>query len=99
MYVDTKSYTFKEKWIVALETLLQLFAPVLVLFMVLAFIAGILAIGMWIFSGVVHFQEFVSWMSILVIVVVPILVLLGVFVRVFCGQFTQNLVDRFGKRR
>ncbi|AEK57920.1 hypothetical protein Atc_1271 [Acidithiobacillus caldus SM-1] len=78
---------------------MQLFAPVLVLFMVLAFIAGILAIGMWIFSGVVHFQEFVSWMSILVIVVVPILVLLGVFVRVFCGQFTQNLVDRFGKRR
>ncbi|AUW32585.1 hypothetical protein [Acidithiobacillus caldus] len=99
MYVDTKRYTLKERLIVALETLLQLFTPVLVLFMVLALIAGFLAIGMWIFSGVVHFQEFVSWMSMLVIVVVPVLVLLGIFVRVFWYQFTENLVDRFGRRR
>ena len=98
MYVDTNRYTIKEKLIAALEIVLQLFMPVIALFLVLCLIAAMLALGMWMFSGAVHFTNLLYWMCMIAIVLVPVLVLFGPFFRAFMDRVTENLVYRFGKR-
>ncbi|MGK9452135.1 hypothetical protein ACSSZE_12915 [Acidithiobacillus caldus] len=99
MYVDTSRYTIKEKLVVGMETIFQLFMPVIVLFLVLCFIAAMLALGMWIFSGTVHFTNLLSWMCMIAIALVPVLVLFGLLFSAFMDRFAENLVYRFGKRR